>query len=257
MNRIVYSVFNSNVDKVGYSVTDYKLKQFVKYKDKLINCKKEYAEFCGADFILVDTNKNDFVDIQFEKIRLLEKYANSYDELLYLDFDVVPKKSARNIFEVHDTSKICMHPLNRPLNALQMRRFLSRADFDSQNMFIKNCAKKSMLIMDGIVGNESVYNTGVILGNSGIIKQLNFTKQLDAMNELMEDIRDDHMYPNEIGINFVPNNEVYISYLIEKNNIPYHNLSMNWNYILDDIETIPDSSADLYHCVSKEFELII
>jgi hypothetical protein len=257
MKRIIFSIYTNTVDKVGYSVTDYKLDQFEKYKDKLVERKQIYADKCSADFVLVETVKSDFVDIQFEKIRLLEEYAKTYDEVLYLDFDVIPSKLARNIFECIDSSKISMHPLDRPLNGTDMRTFLRNACFDSQNMFVKTAAKKSMLVLEGLLPNDFVYNTGVILGNSSAIVELKFTERLDEMNDLMEDIKDDHMFPSQIGDHFVPNNEVYISYLIERYNIPHNDLTMNWNYIMDDIETIPDAKADFIHCVSKDFKLVV
>lgn len=257
MKKLVYSIYNKNVDKVGFSVTDYKLNQFEKYKEKLIKCKKDYATKCSAEYILVETNSSDFVDIQFEKIRLLEEYSKTYDEVLYLDFDVIPTTNSRNIFECVDSSKISMHPLDRRLDGLRMRQMLDTNGFDSQNMFVKTAAKKSMLVLEGLASNDYVYNTGVIFGNSSIISELKFTERLNEMNDLMEEAQEDHMFPTEIGNHFVPNNEVYISYLIEKYNIPHNDLSMNWNYIMDDVETIPDGMSDFIHCVSKEFDTLL
>lgn len=255
MKRIIFSIYGDNVDNVGESVTDYKSNNFRAYKDKLVKCKQVYADKCKADFVLIDTTLNNFVDIQFEKIRLLEEFAGSYDEVLYLDFDVIPNYSARSIFDSVDTSKLCMHPIKRPLNGFHLRGVLQADALDSQSVYVKLCSKKSMLLLEGINGNDFLYNTGVVLGNSEVIKQVNFIEQLDNMHELLEEACEDNLYPPEISRHFVPNNEVYISYLIEKNNIPHHNLSMNWNFILDDVEEYAPASAELIHAVNKNFDM--
>jgi len=255
MKRIIFSIYGDNVNNVGESVTDYKSNNFRAYKDQLVKCKQVYANKCKADFVLIDTSLNNFVDIQFEKIRLLEEFARSYDEVLYLDFDVIPNYSARSIFDSVDTSKLSMHPLNRPLNGIYLRGALLSDWLDSQSMYVKTCSKRSMLLLEGINGNNLTYNTGVVLGNSEIIKQVNFIEQLDDMHELLEEACEDNLYPPEISRHFVPNNEVYISYLIEKNNIPHHDLSMNWNFILDDVKEYATASAELIHAVNKNFDM--
>ena len=44
------------------------------------------------------TNTTDYNSIQFEKIIQFEQYAEQYDAVLYLDFDVVINNNAKNIF---------------------------------------------------------------------------------------------------------------------------------------------------------------
>ena len=78
--------------------------QLAAYKDQLIQCKQQYALLCDADFILYTDdalykqflndvkhlNNEEFDKINFYKIYLMEKLANKYDNVLYLDLDVVP-----------------------------------------------------------------------------------------------------------------------------------------------------------------------
>ena len=58
-----------------------------------------------------------------------------------------------------------------------------------------------------------------------------------------------------LGINFYYNNEVYISYLIEKEEIPHTDLSISWNFILDGYQRRPTAAGYFIHHVNKEFEL--
>ena len=112
-----------------------------------------------------------------------------------------------------------------------------------------------MLLLEGINGNNKCYNTGVVVGNSEIIKQINFTEQLDDMIELLGEAKEDNAFPDEICKHFTPNNEVFMSYLIERDNIPHVDLTMNWNFIMDDIGTrTVDEQGELIHWVTKEFE---
>ena len=113
-----------------------------------------------------------------------------------------------------------------------------------------------MLLLDGINGNDHLYNTGVILGNSEIIKKINFTEQLSEMNDILDEAKEDSLFPEEISRNFYYNNEVYISYLVERDNIPHVDLTMNWNFIIDDVQTYPTSAGELLHYVRKEFDQV-
>lgn len=255
MKRIVFSIFNDDVDQNHRSTNDYKLNQFRKYKDELIECKKTYANKCSSDFVLHETETTDYNTIQFEKIRILEEYAKTHDEILYIDFDVVPTNYARNIFDHIDCSTLAMHPLKRDLKSGYLRSALNKGWMDNQNVFAKTCAKKAMLLLEGVNGNDHLYNTGVVLGNSEIIKRLNFTEQLPEMNDLLDEAQQDSLYPEPITRNFYYNNEVYISFLIERDEIPHTDLTMNWNFIMDDVQTQPSDAGELIHHVGKEFEI--
>lgn len=255
MKRIIFSIFNDNVDQNHKSTNDYKLSQFRKFQKPLTQCKQGYADKCKADFELHMTNTTDYNTIQFEKIKLLEKYAETHDEVLYLDFDVVPTTYARPIFDHIDTNTIAMHPLRRELKHSKLKSALRLGWMDQQNVFCKTCAKKSMLLLEGINGNDHLYNTGVTLGGSEIIKRLDFTAQIPEMNELLDEAREDNVFPVEISRNFFYNNEVYISYLVERDNLPHTNLTMNWNFIMDDVQIEPTSAGELVHHVRKEFEI--
>lgn len=254
MKRITFSIYNDNVDQNHKSTNDFKLNQFRKYKDRLVTAQKEYAKKCHSEYVLIETATTDYNSIQFEKIKQLENFAQHYDEVLYLDLDVVPHTSFANIFEENDTSGLCIHPLVRNLTKREMKIYLEHDIFDNQNVFCKTAAKKSMLLLDGINGNDHLYNTGVVLGGSEVIKQLNFMEQLEDLHNLLDEAREESLYPHEITRNFYYNNEVYVSYLIERDELPHTNLGMQWNFILDGYQPDPSAACYLLHHVNKEFE---
>jgi hypothetical protein len=136
----------------------------------------------------------------------------------------------------------------------KLKSFLKQDNFDSQNIFCKTCAKNAMLLLDDQIGANKLYNTGVVIGGSEVIKSLRFEEKLNDMNALLDEARDDCLYPIEISKHFVYNNEVYVTYLIEKNNIPYTDMGIQWNFILDKFQKEPVDSAYFFHCVNKEFE---
>ena len=262
MKKIVFSIFNDNVDQNHKSTNDFKLSQFKKWAPRLEFLQREYANKVGADYVLHRTNTTDYNSIQFEKIIQFEQYAEQYDAVLYLDFDVVINNNAKNIFEMIDLNTIGVYPLermklkgnHRDPEYSKLRSFLRQDNFDNQNIFCKTCAKNAMLLLDNQIGTNKLCNTGVVVGGSEVIKRLQFGENLESLNTLLDEARDDCLYPIEISKHFVYNNEVYVTYLIEKNNIPYTDMGIQWNFILDKFQKEPVDSAYFFHCVNKEFE---
>ena len=263
MKKIIFSIFNDNVDQNHKSTNNFKLSQFRKHAPELERVQQQYAEQVGADYVLHRSSTTDYNKLQFEKIIQFEKYAYEYDAVLYLDFDIIINNGAPNIFNKIDLNTIGAHPLERlKLNKdfrtqenQRLRSFLKNDNFDRQNVFCKTCAKNAMLLLDGIYGTSKLYNTGVVIGGSEVIKSLNFAERIESLNTLLDEASDDCIYPLEISRQFYHNNEVYITYLIEKHNIPYTDLGIQWNFILDNvIQAYPVDSAYFIHHVNKEFE---
>jgi len=251
MKRVIFSVYKEVNDN---SVTDYKKEQLKLYKDKLIKRQHDYAKFCGADYFVFENNNfvvDEYNSIQFFKIYQFEKLANEYDEILYLDLDIIPFKFI-NFFENQDLSKLCCFKqdgeewgLKRYFSdkTVKYKYQVDRKNYqyfyslDSQNWYIKACAKNAMLLL-GDYGklNNMIINTGVLGGNKELIKSINFSNQLNDMIKLMEEAKEDNLYPDDISKLIKPNNEVFLTYLVEKNNIPVNNMNEIWNYIQDDLK---------------------
>jgi len=261
--RLIYSVYTPCMDEDHPSTNEHKREQFTKYHDLIHDRHREYAAFCGADYRLCEPGMDldydiTYNEVQFEKIRCFELFAKEFDEVVYLDFDAIPNKNIPNIFESIPMDKMGVYPLYRPYTPLEMTTALEYDGFDYMNVFIKIAAKSSMRILENKGrGEPMVFNTGVMTGGSEAIKKLEWSENFDKMNELLESSKEESIYPIEISSKFVPNNEVYMTYLLE--DLGYNAHSMAWNYIEAksfawNEPTVQKRKAFIMHYIDKEFE---
>lgn len=279
-SRVIFSFYKEVNDD---SVTSYKKEQLKLYKDKLIKRQHLYAESCNADYFVYENSNlllNEYDSIQFRKIEKLEELTNEYDEVLYLDLDIIPF-DFKNFFKEHDLSKICCHEIDGKewgidrykINVPKMNdaynnsiweeennkqsRYLYE-EVDSMNMWLKASSKNAMLLLENHTSyNHNIINTGVIGGNKDSIKQLKFTENLQYMIDLIDKAKYDNIYSKKVQELIKPNNEVFFSYLIEKNNIPITNINKNWNFIVDDYTTGLTNAwkeISFLHVINKDFE---
>lgn len=184
MKRIIFSIWQD---------TDWR-----DQKPTLEERHKGYAKFCGADYQCVELNGYEYADLQFEKLRQADKFLDNYDEVLYLDMDVIPKDKM-SFFEAHDLNTFCVHWTLNP-----------RWKIDAKNAAL------------GYEGKNKIANTGVF----------GLNKSLKGL------LTQDHNFDN---------NEVFVSYIIEKYNIPCTELTAAWNFILDNfISTYSDAHYFLH-----------
>lgn len=262
-SRVIFSVYKEVNDN---SVTDYKKQQFKDYKDRLIKRQHNYAKLCNADYFVYENNNqitDEYNSIQFFKIQQLEILANKYDEILYLDLDVIPFIFV-NFFEKHDMNKLCCFHQNG--KEWGLKRYFRKWEIynhlkvlDSQSWWVKACAKNAMLLLENHSNfNDMIINTGVLGGNSHVIKQIKFTENLNKMIELLHQAKQDNVYQKEISDNMVPNNEVFLSYLVEKNKIPMNYIDENYNYVLDDVRKVFRDWEQMFfiHVINKDFETL-
>lgn len=219
MKRIIYSIYTDTLDDHRF-VNDFKRSQFKKYKNKIVECQKKYAKICNADYKLFSTKSKNYDDVQFEKIFLLEKLSLKYDEMMYIDFDVIPITN-KSFFEMFNLNNICLHYTLKPKWKIEQ--------------------KKLMLAQDGVASNNKIANTGVLGINKKAVNTLNFSKRIRNIKKQYSDYKS--------------NNEVYVSYLLEKYKLPHTEIGMQWNFILDNFSPSPSAGAYMLHHVKKEFEL--
>lgn len=250
MKRIVYSIYTNEVDE-HTSTNDFKKSQFKKYKEKIIKSQKDYANLCNSDYKLFNTKITNYDSIQFEKIFLLEKLSKEYDEILYLDFDVIPHTN-KIIFNEFDLNTICGYFIKRIIN---IRDLPKKYEYSPLNVFTKICCKRAMLLIDDIDSDDSLLNTGILLANKNSIKNLKFKERFENANEAYKEAFNDNLYSEDISKCWKPNNEVYMSYLIERYNIPYTDIGIQWNFMLNEECPSPTAGAHMLHHVNKEFEI--
>lgn len=276
-NKVIFSVYKEVKDN---SVTSFKKQELSFYKDKLMKRQHEYAQFCNADYFVYENNNeiiNEYDSIQFFKIQQLEELAKQYEYVLYLDLDVIPF-IFKDFFKCHDLSKICCYQQNgkewgieRLLDysinnngtpAYRKNQIYNHIKFlDPMNTWVKSASKNAMLTLENHKNyNENIINTAVIGGSSESISKINFTKNLNHMIDLITEAKYDNVYPKEIHEYIRPNNEVFFSYLIEKNNVPVENIDIKWNYIIDDYwggwGRLSKEEYYFLHVINKKFSLL-
>lgn len=254
MKRIIYSIWQ-DLNRSHSSAPSYKQDQLRKYKDRLIEVQKQYATLCDADYEHIICTSQDYDVIQFEKIELMYEFAKNYDEVLYLDIDIIPKTKV-NMFEHFDTNNICAYSCPAPMpekRAFQHK--LQNADFHRMEPWNKAAAKKSMLLIDDIYGSDTIINTGVLLANRNALDKLAFKERIKYADEIFEECLDDNMYPEEISKTWWRNNEVYISYMLERYDIDFIDIMQPWNFILDNKNREYSAACHFVHQVNKDFKV--
>ena len=277
MQRVIYSLYvdvpakehfgdsknkHDTVDKANVTINAFK-----KHYDKLIETKITYAEYCEADFIMFEyddqykTFEQNFLKdypnftgyeiINFYKIHLLYKLSKKYDEILYLDFDVIPFTN-ESFFNAWDLSKgICVYSNNDHV----IKNIRVNHSIRSPSAKYFNC--HAMLLEHGLNPKNDVINTGIIGARKEDIQKLDFFGKFKDTIDLMTELRNDTsgLYPQNIIDMFRYDNETIFSFKREVNNIEIQWLDDKWHYFLDKQKFIPKDTK-LVHCICKDFDLV-
>ena len=265
MKRIIFTVYDdlktqehsnkhSNVEMdVSAQV------QVAEYMDRLINNKKQYAENCGVDFKFFHNtmgNKNlsktdiEFTNSNLYKHQLMAELAEQYDQVMYVDMDVV-FNTTENIFNEVDLSKgIAVKDQDSDIKSKIYNEALSLS-FGMRNPTLKYYITKDLL---GGKDNH-VINTGIMIGNSSDIKKLQYVKRLPAIVKRIAKLKDESIKDgklNWISHFFYPNNESIFSYILEKHKIPYQILDDTWHDIRDN-QIVDKPYGKVIHFINKQF----
>lgn len=234
----------------------------------LIDTKVRYCKIVDADFIMFERDSKyenylqwfqqnypdvtEYNVINFYKIKLMYDLAERYDEILYLDFDVVPITD-QNFFEVWDLSKGIAIANNN--DKVRKVRF---AEVNSCNRSPTAKYYNSMaMLIDQEYGYENdVFNTGIIGASTEHLNQLeyfnNFNDTLDMMKRLQQ--YGQSMFPDNIVDIFGYDNETVWSYKVGSTNTPIQWLDDNWHFFFDGDYIKKDSK--FIHAINKKFNKI-
>ena len=277
MKRVIYSLYvdvpakehfgdsknkHDTVDKANVTINAFK-----NHYDRLIETKIAYAEYCQADFVMFEYDDQyktfeqnflkDYPDftgyeiINFYKIHLLYELSKKYDEILYLDFDVIPL-THESFFNAWDLSKgICVYSNND--HVIKNVRVNNSIRSPSAKYF--NC--QAMLIESGVSPRNDVINTGIIGARKEDIQQLDFFGKFKDTIDMMTELRNDTsgLYPQNIIDMFRYDNETIFSFKREVNKVPIQWLDDKWHYFLDKQGFIPKDTK-IVHAISKDFDLV-
>ncbi len=293
MKNLIFSIFFKKISNSEKHIDRFNKLEL--HYNRLVQKKIDYANKIGADFRLYTNNdlyidfgdkqsfntdtswssfKNKYRDYEFDvlnlfKIHLLEKLAKEYDNVLYLDMDVIPN-TKRNFFEEFDMNKICVRSINATTEVLPMnfQKHIKSGkktyidiikQLDRYNEHVKALCKKAMLINQNIACKDyELVNTGIVGGNSNAISQLKFTDNLEHMLNVLKETKEEMFYDKDITDYFFPNNEVFFHYLLDKNNLNWFNLPEKWhkiNYGSNDSKISNEyKKYKMIHLISKEFD---
>ena len=240
--------------------------------DSFYEVNKDYAENIGADYILFE-NDNQYKDyfksfkknypqiseydvVNFYKQFLMLKMAEKYDNVCYLDFDVIPN-TKEDIFKAH---KIDTHFACAENNSLAVWGKI--IDSNRYNTCIRNPASKywnchAMLFQEGYEPETDVFNTAIMVSSSKIINQLNYFGNFDETLKLMSFVKNDKnsIYPHNIKRVFGYDNETVFAYRRVVNEIKIDYITDDWHWRVD--SDIWKEDAKMFHVMNKKFGLFL
>lgn len=226
------------------------------YMDRIVQNKKDYADKIGVDFIFYKNTMEDFdidVGLEFTKVNiykhhLMRELANKYDEILYVDMDVIFNTDL-NVFEEHNLNNgIHVRDVDCDIDSKNKEELLL-AEIGLRSPTLKYHITKDLL--DG--ADNHVINTGIILAKSEHIIQLDYIQRIKDVIPLIEKIKT-NLNDDTILFTFLyyPNNESIFSYILEKFNVPYVLLEPEWHQLYGDKPSI-GCEGHMIHFINKQF----
>ena len=259
VKKIIFSIW-SDLTTEHSSAPDWKKESFRKFKDKLIEKQKEYAKLCNAEYFLFKAKSTDYINVQFDKLLKFEELTKEYDQVVYFDLDIIPITKT-NIFEQFDFDYPCVYDYDVNNNAQDEEwktwlrwQYKHKMVIDSMNRYSKVASKNAMLLIEDVVGNDRICNTAVVCGNRNAANLLKISERLSDIDKIFSEAKVDNVYPREYSEGWVRNNEVYFSFILERYDVKYNNIGIQWNYVLDSMVSEFTSGVHLIHQVNKDFE---
>ena len=235
---------------------EYKLFEYDKnYKEYHKWFKNEYPQITSYNVV------------NFYKIHLMYELSKKYDEILYLDFDAIPIRD-KNFFDYHDfndgihiltgttESQSTVDTDSSGIHYEANRRKESRKH-SNRSPTAKYWNAKAMCISEGITGDHTVYNTGIVGINKDNLQKLSYFKNFDYTMELMDRLRGEEgkMYPLYIHELFGYDNESIWAYKTLLNEVATIKLDNTWHHFMDKWNYIPHST-NIVHCINKNFKYV-
>ena len=91
------------------------------------------------------------------------------------------------------------------------------------------------------------------------ISKLKFYENFSSMCDIIEQLKKDELYPDYIREKFDMNNEVFFTYLLEKNKLPFTDLPQWWHQLIlkeTSLKCTGVSQAQMLHIIDKNFKRI-
>ena len=284
MKRIIYS-FYIDIPKQELDIFDKEL-PIVKDKNampinlvtkdrlkkhflRLLVEKEAYAKKLGYDFKLFEYGPDwilfeqklkrehpyltTYNIVNFYKIHLLYELAKQYDEVLYLDFDVVPMQHV-DFFEHWDLTKGIAVLNNND-------RVLVPENVNDSSTTIRSPTAKfynaqAMLFEKGLSTKNDVINTGIIGASAEHLNTLAYFEDFDKNLKLMTNLtKESDLHPPRLLKYFGWDNETLFAVKIKENNVPILWLDDKWHYFFSNQKHVPQKVI-LCHTINKDFDTV-
>ena len=280
MKRIIYSfyidipedeldIFDRDVLKKDEVPRNIITKNEFKYNYfKLLANKKWYAESIGVPFMMFEYDLRyqkfekevkkhyPFITtyniVNFYKINLLYELSKTYDEILYLDFDVVCL-TKDNFFNNWNLDKgIAVFDNTFKVNTMET---ITKQTQTIRSPTAKYYNAQAMLIEKGLSPINKVINTGIIGANKEHINKLKYFDDFDNDIKTMKNLTTNYdVFPKKIVDFFGYDNETLFSVKLNEHNVPVQWLDNKWHYFFDRQGFIPKETK-FVHAINKKFDV--
>lgn len=269
MRRVIYS-FYIEIPKEKLVTHHESNAKFIDNYDWLLERQKAYANTIGVEYKHYTIDKpflekvkwfqEKYPDISyynivnFWKIFLMYELAKDYDEILYMDMDVIPVTDL-NFFDEMDLSKgiAIMSGTGETQNKLDRGDTL-RYSHGVRSPMAKLWNSKCMLSELGIAVSEpEVFNTGIVGARKEHLEQLGYFNDFESDLNTMDQMINDDFYPDTISYMFGYDNETLWGVKTYQNNVPSQPLGEQWHWLMDKWSYIKEGSKFI-HCISKDFD---
>ena len=289
--RVIFSVY------IDFEETDFEINadfnknienknEFKNNYDFLKRRHEEYAEHLGIKYILYENDdkwkdyrsyfeKNyPFISkyniINFYKIQLMYDLSEIYDEVLYLDFDVVPL-TKENIFKAIGTNNGIACKINHERNPRNYFTFVSPKiiketeewyqktgiTFSERDPRAKYWNCKALLIEAGYDGENDVYNTGIVLANKYYLKKLRYFENFKDTLEFMHEVKSqESIFPKFIQKSFGYDNETLFSFKMKVNKMKLVEIDDKWHWPYRRTINFIPKETKMVHVICKNFEYV-
>jgi len=179
--------------------------------------------------------------------------SKSYDEILYLDFDVVCLTN-ENFFETWNLNKgICVYNNSNLVKTIEAVTERSQTIRSPTSKYYNT---QAMLIEKGLNPKNKVINTGIIGANKEHIKQLKYFDNFEEDINIMTRLKSNYdIFPKKIVDFFGYDNETLFSVKLNENKVPVQWLDNHWHYFFDTQGFIPKETK-FVHTINKKFDVV-